>query len=1064
MWIVRLALRRPYTFVVMAVLIVLLGGFTLLRMPTDIFPDIDIPVISVIWNYGGLSPDEMEKRIVSNFERALTTTVSDIEHIESQMLSGVAVIKIFFQPGAKIEAATAQVTAISQPVLRQMPPGTTPPFIIRYSASNVPIMQVALESSSLSEQQLFDYGTNFVRADIATIPGAQLPWPYGGKQRQVMVDIDPAKLYAHGLSPRDINTALGLENVILPTGTAKIGTQEYPVILNASPEVIEQIGELPVKATNGRITYIKDVATVRDGYAPQTNMVHVAGKKSVLMSVLKNGRASTLDVAAAVRRMLPGTLARLPKELEATLLFDQSLFVRAAVDGVLREALIAAGLTALMLFVFLGSARSTIIVIVSIPLSILVSIILLAALGQTLNVMTLGGMSLAVGILVDDATVELENVHRHMAMKKPIFRSILDGAGEIAVPAFVSTLCICIVFVPVTFITGAAKSLFVPLALAVVFAMMTSYFLSRTLVPTLVRYLLRGEVEAYAHGSDGGRPAPRGIGRSLAAFERGFEGLRTRYGQWLALALEHRLATVLLFAVFVGGSLCLLPLVGRDFFPTMDAGLIKLHVRGAPGTRIEETEQRFASIEETIRGVVPPREIGTMLDILGTPYSGLNLSLSEGALVSSADGQIYMALNHDHAPTAGYVRELRRVLNRTYPGTTFFFLAPDISTQVLNFGIAAPIDVQVVGGVGKEAETYALAEQLASRISEIPGAVDVHLAQVMARPELRIDVNRTMAEGLGLSERDVASDLLVSLSSSGQVSPSFWLDPKRGVQYLVAVQTPQARVDSLEALRSTPLSTPGNPEPQLLSNVATIRRGTGATNITHYNVARTFDIQANVDGTDLGSVADGIDRVLAGARPTLPRGASVTVKGQVESMQSSFRGLGYGLLFAVVLVYLLMVVNFQSWLDPFIILMALPGAMAGIAWMLFLSRTTLSVPALMGTIMCVGVATANSILVVTFANGRRHIGEGAKTAALASGMTRLRPVLMTALAMILGMLPMSLGLGEGGEQNAPLGRAVIGGLGIATFATLFFVPVMYSVLRGKAPVSDAELDSALEEA
>jgi multidrug efflux pump subunit AcrB len=1060
----------------MALLIVILGVFTIMRMPTDIFPDIDIPVISVVWNYGGLSPDEMEKRIVSNFERGLTTTVSDIEHIESQMLSGVAVVKIFFQPGAKIEAATAQVTAISQPLIRQMPPGTTPPFIIRYSASNVPIMQVALESDSLSEQQLFDYGTNFVRADLATIPGTQIPWPYGGKQRQVMVDIDPARLYSHGISAKDVNNALGLQNVILPTGTAKIGTQEYPVVLNASPEIMDEIADLPIKTVDGTILYMRDVANVRDGYAPQTNMVHVSGKRSVLMSLLKNGNASTLDVAKSVRDMLPSTLARLPKELKANLLFDQSLFVRAAVDGVLKEATIAAGLTALMLLVFLGSFRSTLIVIISIPLSILVAIIGLAFLGHTLNVMTLGGMSLAVGILVDDATVELENVHRHLGMNKGIFRAILDGAGEIAVPAFVSTLCICIVFVPVAFITGAAKSLFVPLALAVVIAMMTSYFLSRTLVPTMVRYLLRAEAHPDAeHGGPADAHAGHGHGapksgkrphlglRFLAAFERAFEALRTAYGRLLALALEHRGVAVTAFAAFVAASLCLLPLVGQDFFPTVDAGLIKLHVRGAPGTRIEETEQRFASIEDTVRTVVPPQEIDTMLDILGTPYSGLNLSLSEGALISSADGQIYIALKKGHAPTAEYMRKLRVELRRAYPDTTFFFLAPDISTQVLNFGIAAPIDVQILGGVGKEADTYALAQRLAARISEIPGTADVHLAQVVNRPELRINVNRTMAQGLGLSERDVANDLLVSLSSSGQVSPSYWLDPKRGVQYLVAVQTPQPVIDSFESLRSTPLSTPGVTEPVLLSNVATISRGFGATNITHYNVARTFDVQANVDGADLGSVADAVDRVLADVKPHLPRGTSMKVKGQAESMRSSFQGLAYGLIFAVVLVYLLMVVNFQSWLDPFIILMALPGALAGIAWILFLSHTTLSVPALMGTIMCVGVATSNSILVVTFANGKREHGFDARRAALASGMTRLRPVMMTALAMILGMLPMSLGLGEGGEQNAPLGRAVIGGLTVATFATLFFVPVMYSLLRGKAPTADHELDSALEE-
>jgi multidrug efflux pump subunit AcrB len=1060
MWIVRLALRRPYTFVVMALLIVLLGVFTIFQMPTDIFPDIDIPVISVVWNYGGLSPDEMEKRIVSNFERGLTTTVNDIEHIESQTLSGISVIKIFFQPGARIEAATAQVTAFAQTAVRVMPPGTVPPFIIRYSASNVPIMQAALESDSLSEQQLFDYGVNFIRADIATIPGAQLPWPYGGKQRQIMVDLDPARLYARGLSPKDVSNAIGLENVILPTGTAKIGANEYPIVLNASPEAAAELGDLPIKNVNGTTVYVRDVASVRDGYAPQTNMVHVEGKRSVLMSILKNGNASTLDIAARVRESIPRSLARLPKALRATLLFDQSLFVRAAVNGVVREALIAAGLTALMLLLFLGSVRSTIIVLVSIPLSILVSILILAALGQTLNVMTLGGMALAVGILVDDATVELENVHRHLGMRKPIVRAILDGAGEIAVPAFVSTLCICIVFVPVAFISGSAKSLFVPLALAVVFAMLTSYFLSRTLVPTLVRYLLANEAERHATGHAAAR-RPGLAARFFAAFERGFEALRTAYGSWLALALEHRAATITAFAAFTLASACLLPFVGRDFFPTVDAGLVKLHVRGPPGTRIEETERRILEVENTLRTVVPPREIQTMLDIVGTPYSGLNLSLSEGALISSADGQIFLALKEGHAPTADYVRALRKRLRRAFPDTTFFFLAPDISTQVLNFGIAAPIDVQLVGGVGHEEETYELARGMADRIARIPGAADVHLAQVMHRPSLKVDVDRTMAGELGLTERDVASDLLVSLSSSGQVAPNFWLDPKRGVQYLVAVQTPQPLVDSVAALAATPLST-SDRGMQLLSNVASISRTASTVNITHFNAARTFDVQANVDGTDLGSVGDGVQRIVEEARAKLPRGTTVKVKGQLESMESSFRGLGYGLVFAVVLVYLLMVVNFQSWLDPLIILMALPGALAGIAWMLFLSRTTLSVPALMGTIMCVGVATANSILVVTFANGRREVDPDAGRAALAAGMTRLRPVLMTALAMIVGMLPMSLGLGEGAEQNAPLGRAVIGGLLCATASTLFFVPVMYAVLRRKAPVKDAALDSTAE--
>jgi multidrug efflux pump subunit AcrB len=1057
MWLVRMALKRPYTFVVMSMLIVIVGLLTILRMPTDIFPDIDIPVISVIFNYSGLSPEEMEKRMVNNYERSLTTTVNDIEHIESQSLNGVAVVKIFFQPGAKIEAATAQVTAISQAAIRSMPPGTSPPFIIRYSASNVPILQVAMQSDSLSEQQLFDYGINFVRSDMATIAGVQIPYPYGGKQRLIMIDIDPQRLFAWGLSPRDVNSAIGTQNVIVPTGTAKIGANEYPIVLNASPDLLSQIETIPIKVVNGTTVYVRDVAHVRDGYSPQTNIVHVEGQRSVLMSILKQGSASTLDVVRRVREVLPTTLLRLPKELKVALLFDQSLFVRASIEGVVKEALIAAGLTALMLLVFLGSWRSTLIVIVSIPLSILVSIIVLSWLGETLNVMTLGGMALAVGILVDDATVEIENVHRNMAQKKPILRAILDGASEIATPALVSTLCICIVFVPVVFISGSAKSLFVPLAMSVVFAMLTSYFLSRTLVPTMMHYLMASEAERHAAGHD---PAPRSVAaRFIQRFERGFERLRVRYGSLLAWTLQHRRNYVIGFSLFVAVSLALLPLVGRDFFPTVDAGLIKLHVRGIPGTRIEETERRFVQIEDAIRQVIPPDEIQNMLDNIGIPYSGLNLSLSEGALISAADGEIFIALKKDHRSTAGYVRELRASLNERFPEQTFFFLAPDISTQVLNFGLPAPIDVQVVGAVGNEQATYEVAKEIARGVLSIPGAVDVHLAQVPRQPQLRVDVNRTMAGEVGLTERDVASDLLVALASSAVVAPTYWLD-KRGVQYLVAVQTPQINIDSIDAMKTLPLSN-GTGRPQLLSNLASISRTEGPVNITHYNIARTYDVQANVEGTDLGSVTDRVERLVAKLKPSFPRGTTVRIKGQAESMQSSFRGLAFGLVFAILLVYLLMVVNFQSWLDPLVILMALPGALAGIAWILFLSHTTLSVPALMGSIMCVGVATANSILVVTFANDMRAAGMDATRAALAAGMTRLRPVIMTALAMMLGMLPMSLGLGEGGEQNAPLGRAVVGGLALATATTLFFVPVMYSLLRRKPP---KPVDPTLEEA
>ncbi|HKP59929.1 MAG TPA: efflux RND transporter permease subunit [Polyangiales bacterium] len=1052
MWLVRIALQRPYTFIVMAMLIVIIGAVSLTRMPTDIFPDIDIPVITVVWNYSGLPPDEMERRIITNYERALTTTVNDIEHIESQSLTGVAVIKIFFQPGANIDGATAQVTAISQTVLRQMPPNASPPLVIRYSASNVPVMQLALGSDSLSEQQLFDLGINFVRADIATVRGAQLPWPYGGKQRQVVVDLDPQRLYAWGLSPRDVTSALGLQNVILPTGTAKMGSAEYPIVLNSSPELLEEIGNLPIKNQAGTPVFIRDIATVRDGFSPQTSMVHVAGKRSVLMSILKNGGASTLDVVQGVRDMLPKTLSRLPKELDVRVLFDQSLFVRAAVDGVIKEAAIAAGLTALMILLFLGSWKSTLIVVLSIPLSILVSVTALNAIGHTLNVMTLGGLALSVGILVDDATVAIENIHRNMMQKKTFLRAIVDGAQEVAVPAFVSTLCICIVFVPVAFITGAAKSLFIPLALAVVFAMLMSYVLSRTLVPTLVRLMLRPKP-----GEEHGAPPDNVFGRIAGAFDRSFERFRHFYGRLLGLALGQRALFSTAFLLFVAASSALFPLIGRDFFPSVDAGLIKLHVRGAPGTRIEETEGRIAKIIDSIHEVIPEHEIETLIDNIGIPASGINLSLSEGALISSADAQIMIALKRDHAPTPEYVRKLREVLPREYPETTFFFLAPDISTQVLNFGLAAPINVQVTGAPGNDAATLGVAKDFAERMRKIEGAVDVHLAQVTDVPQLRIDVDRTMAAQQGLTQRDVANDVLVTLSSSSQTAPTYWLDRKRGVQYLVSVQTPQYRNDSFDALSAIPLSTK-TPEPQRLSNVGQVSRTTGPANITHYNAGRTYDVQANIQGTDLGSVVDSVTRMVEELTPKLPRGTGVKVLGQADSMQSSFRGLAYGLIFAVLLVYLLMVINFQSWLDPFVILMALPGAVAGIAWMLFLTGTTLSVPALMGSIMCVGVATANSILVVSFANAQRELGRDATSAALAAGMTRLRPVLMTAFAMIIGMVPMALGLGEGGEQNAPLGRAVVGGLILATATTLFFVPVMYSVLRRRPPRVDHELE------
>jgi multidrug efflux pump subunit AcrB len=1052
MWIVRLALRRPYTFVVMAMLIAIAGVYSILQMPTDILPEIDIPVIAVVWQYGGLPPDEMEQRFTGNFERALTTTVNGVEHIESQALFGVSVTKVFFHPGTKIEMANAQVTAISQTLLKQFPTGSTPPLIVNYSASNVPILQGSAHSETMSEQQLFDIAANFLRTGLATVQGAQIPWPYGGKMRQVMIDIDLPRLYALGLSPNDISNAVQAQNLVLPSGTAKIGPQELLFRPNGSPIAALDLASLPIKSVNGANVRIGDVASVRDGFAPQTSLVRANGRRGVLMTLLKSAGASTLDIVKRVRGVLPGVMATLPPEFKMDLLFDQSLYVRAAVEGVVKEAGIAAGLTALMILLFLGSWRSTVIVVTSIPLSILVSIIVLACIGQTLNLMTLGGLSLAVGILVDDATVEIENVHRNMAMNKPIVRAILDGAQQIAVPAFVATLCICIVFIPVAFISGAARSLFTPLGMAVVFAMLMSYFLSRTLVPTMVHYLLGSEIDLYS--ADPGRSAKRGdvVWRVHQRFNRHFEHVRRLYGGYLDWALDHKRLVTVGFGAFVLLSLVALsPNLGQDFFPSVDAGQIRFHVRANPGTRIETTEQLFERVEDEIHAVVPKDEIATVIDNIGIPNSGINLALGDPSMISSADGEVLLQLSEKHHPTATYVEELRRRFALGFPSTEFFFLAPDITTQVLNFGLTAPIDVQIAGPLTNNAKDYAVARRLREQISHVRGAVDVHLAQVVDQPEVRMNIDREEAIEQGLTERDVASDALVSMSSSGQVSPNFWLDTSKGVQYLVAVQTPQYKVDSFDAVRQTPVHVPGVKEPEMLGNLTTLERDITPVNVTHYNILSTFDVQANVQGSDLGSVSDSVDRLIGEARKSLPRGTSIVVRGQVESMNASFRGLSYGIVAAVVLVYFLMVVNFQSWLDPVIILSALPGALAGIVWMLFATGTTLSVPALMGAIMSIGVATSNSILMVTFANDQRKTGVDARHAAWLAGITRLRPVMMTALAMIIGMLPMSLGLGEGGEQNAPLGRAVIGGLSVATLTTLFFVPVVYSAWRKQSP-------------
>lgn len=1042
MWIVELALRRPYTFVVFAVLIVLMGGVEITRMPTDIYPEINIPVVAAVWSYTGLEPTEMEGRITAPFERAVTTTVSRVDHIESQSLAGVAVIKVFLRPGTATESAVAQIAAAANPILKSMPVGTTPPLIIPYSASNVPVLQLGLSSPTLDEQQIYDLGTNFLRPGLATVQGAQLPLPIGGKQRLVVVDLDPEKLFAWGLSPSDISNAVNAQSLVLPSGTVKIGRQEYPILPNGSPPVVAGFNDLPIKTVNGATVYLRDVAHVRDGYAPQTSLVVTNGAKGGLLPVLKAQGASTLDVVDSVRRTVPDVQATLPQGFEVKQLFDQSVFVRGAIDGVLREAAIAAGLTGLMMLLFLGSWRSTLIVLVSIPLSLLVSIIVLGLCGQTLNLMTLGGMALAVGILVDDATVEVENFHRQRAMQKPTVRAILDGAQEIAKPALVSTLCICVVFVPVVFIAGAAQSLFVPLAMAVVFAMLTSYLLSRTLVPTMEQYFLGSEEPGGSHRGP--------IGRIHAAIERGFVRVQHGYSGVLSRLLAQRRVFIVSSAALFVASLALIPLTGQDFFPNVDAGELRLHVRAAPGTRIEETARLFAAVEEHVRQLVPANELDTVIQNVGVPISGINLVLGDPSMISSADGEMLIALKPDHKPTASYMRALRRDLDASFHGTTFFFLPADISSQVLSFGQSAPIDVRITGPGRNGKANLLLARDLAKRFAAVPGAVDVHLAQVTDTPEILVDVDRALAQGLALTQRDVTEDVLVSLSSSGQTAPNFWLDPSNGVQYSVAVQTPQWRIDSLDALGTIPItavSPVAGARPQLLSNVATTSRGMGPTNVTHYNIARSLDVLVGVEGTDLGSVATPVQRIVDDTKQHLPRGTAIVVQGQAENMNASFRGLGMGIGFAVVLVYLLMVVNFQSWLSPFVILMALPGTLAGIAWMLFLSGTTLSVPALMGALMSIGVATANSILVVTFANEKAAEGMDASAAALEAGRTRLRPVVMTAVAMVLGMLPMSLGLGDGGESNAPLGRAVIGGLLFATLSTLFFVPVMFSVLH-----------------
>jgi CzcA family heavy metal efflux pump len=1050
MWIVALALRRPYTFIVMALVILLLTPITVLMMPTDIFPEIDIPVVSVVWFYTGMAPQDMADRIVANSERSITTTVNNIEHMESQSVSGLGIIKIYFRPGTSIQTAIAQVTAISQTTVRSLPPGTTPPLVISYSASTTPIIQLGLSSKTLPEQELFDLGQNFLRTPLATVEGAATPYPYGGKIRQIQVDLDLPKLQAYHLSPIDIVNAVNVQNIVLPTGTTKLGALEYNVEMNGTPQTIAELNDLPVKTSNGTTLYMRDVAHIRDGFSPQTNIVRQDGNRGALMSIYKNGKTSTLKIVSGVKAIVPMAQKSLPPELKISALFDQSLFVRASINGVLREALTAAALTAVMILLFLGDWRPTIVIAISIPLSIFCSILALAAIGETLNIMTLGGLALAVGILVDDATVEIENIERNLAMGKEMRQAILDGAQQIAVPAFVSTLCICIVFVPMFFLTGVARFLFVPLAEAVSFAMLASYLLSRTLIPTLVMYIMRG----HEHRDAGGKSF---LGRFQRGFERKFEDFRHGYQSMLETTLEHRGIFVTFFLAFCLLSLGLITFLGQDFFPQVDAGLLRLHVRARPGLRVEETARLCDEIEAQLHKEIPGNEIQTILDNIGLPNSGINQSYSSSGTVGSSDAEILISLDPEHHhPTADHIRHLREVLPRRFPGVEFFFQPADIVTQILNFGLPAPIDIEVIGADMQS--NYVIAQQIANKMRRVPGTADVHVQQLLSSPTLRMDLDRTRMTQVGLTARDVATGVLVSLSGSFQTAPNFWLNPKNGVTYQMAVQAPQYRMTSLDDLMAVPVDSPQGA--QLIGNLVQVHPVARPAVVNHYNVQPVIDVYASTQDRDLGGVAAETDKIIKQFDGHLPRGTRIVLRGQVSTMRSSFLGLGIGLLGAIVLVYLLIVINFQSWLDPFIIISALPGALAGICWFLLLTRTTLSVPSLTGSVMCMGVATANSILMVSFAREQMDEGVAAIPAAIAAGYTRMRPVLMTALAMVIGMVPMALGAGEGGEQNAPLGRAVIGGLLFATVATLFFVPSVFAIFHSRQEARRARLEQA----
>jgi CzcA family heavy metal efflux pump len=1047
MWIVEVALKRPYTFIVLALLLPLLGAMTLfgtpLRpgMPVDIFPEIAIPIIAVNFNYTGMSPDDISGRITAQLERYATTIVNDIEHVESESYPGIAVIKLFFQPGVNIDLAMSQVTAYGQTALRNMPPGALPPLILKYNASSVPILQLAMSSDKLTEAQLFDFGNQVLRSQIATIAGVSIPYPFGGATRQVQIDLRPDALRAQGLTPMDVNNTIANQALIIPAGTQKIGDTEYNVRLNASPATIEALNDLPIRSRDGSVTYLRDVAFVHDGHPPQTNVVRVDGRRAVLMSIQKTGSASTLTIVNTIKDRLPRVRELVPEGASIAATGDQSVFVRAAIRGVVTEALIAAALTALMVLLFLGSWRSTLIIAISIPLSILSSIILLGAMGETINLMTLGGLALAVGILVDDATVTIENINRHLEEGMEVLPSIVEGSRQITVPALVSTLSICIVFVPMFLLTGVARYLFVPLAEAVVFAMLTSYLLSRTLVPTLCMYWLRtasAEKAALAN--------PNAWQRFQRRFETRFEALRARYHELLKLALAHSRPFMIGFLAVAFASMIIYPFLGRNFFPEVDAGQIKLHVRGPTGFRVEDTAGLVDHVEAAVRKVIPPQQIGSVVDNIGLAVSSINVTYSTSGTVGSSDADVLISLKPGHSPTSKFIHILRRDLPREFPGTSFAFLPADIVSQILNFGIPAPIDIQITGPSPKNRD---VANQLLESVRHIPGFVDARIEEPDDLPEIRVDTDRSRAQQLGITQRDVANNLLLTLSGSSQIAPSFWLNPENGLQYPLVAQTPQYRMTSLDDLRNVPVTS--GTAAQILGGVATFTRGTTPAVVYHYDTQNLIDIYGDVQDRDLGAVADDINARLRAIDPTLPKATHIVLRGQVQTMLSSYTGLAIGVVGAVLLVYLLIVINFQSWTDPFIIITALPAAIAGIAWMLLITGTTLSVPALTGAIMCMGVATANSILVVSFARDRLNAGASALQAALDAGFTRFRPVLMTALAMMIGMLPMSLGMGEGGEQNAPLGRAVIGGLLLATVATLLFVPVVFAALHGRKP-------------